>query len=112
MKLKQDLYNMRFAIIIILIYFIFAQTLFGNICPFIIITNKPCPACGLTRASLCICTGEFSKAIEYNESVFLWWITIILFIVDRYIHKIKFFIIIPIITCIITIMIYLIKIFN
>ena len=110
-KLKQDIFNARYAILIIIIYCVFAQTIWGDVCWFKIVTNIPCPACGLTRASVSLLRGDISKTIEYNSSVFLWWITIILFFIDRYIHKIKGYIICPIITCLYTIIIYIIKIF-
>ena len=82
--LKKDLYQFRFAIIAIFLYFIFTQLLFETVCPFRILFHFPCPACGLTRASISLLCGNFIQAFQYNITVVFWWILIILFIIDRY----------------------------
>ena len=89
-KIKQDIYENRIPIIIIIIYIIVTQTIFGMICPFRILTGISCPACGLTRASISLLKGDIPTAINYNPTVFVWWTFIILFFIDRYIHKFKF----------------------
>lgn len=44
-------------------------------CAFRIITGRPCPFCGLTRALACALHGEFQAASEYN---FLWFLAVLL----------------------------------
>jgi hypothetical protein len=87
--LKKDLYNIRFALIILIIYCIFMQINFGSICPLKGFLNISCPACGLTHATISLFTLNFKKAIYYNPTVFIWIPTIILWAIDRYIHNIK-----------------------
>lgn len=111
--LKKDLYQFRFAIIAIFLYFIFTQLLFfGTVCPFRILFNFPCPACGLTRASISLLCGNFIQAFQYNITVVFWWILIILFIIDRYFYKLKFkvFPTLFIIVGILTLLLYVIRI--
>lgn len=110
--LKKDLYQFRFAIIVILFYFILAQILFDTICPFKILFGFPCPACGLTRASISLFSGNLVQALQYNITVVFWWILIILFVIDRYFYKFKFSIFptLFIIVGILTLLCYVIRI--
>lgn len=112
-KLKKDIYNLRIAIIPIILCVIIMQITLGTICPLKGLIGIPCPACGLTHATIYLLTGNFEKAIQANPTVFLWLTTIMLFIVDRYIHKlkIKVFPYIFIITGSITIIWYIFKYF-
>lgn len=88
-KIKKDLYNIRYAIIILLIYAILMQIIFSTLCPIKAIFGIDCPGCGLTHATIYMLTGKFSDAINANYTVFLWWGLIILFLIDRYIHKLE-----------------------
>lgn len=113
-KIKKDLYNMRYAIIILLIYVIFMQIIFSTVCPIKAIFGIDCPGCGLTHATIYMLTGRVSDAINANYTVFLWWGLIILFFIDRYIHKlkIKVFPDMTIVVAMITIIRYIIIISN
>lgn len=109
--LKKDLYNLRFAIIPLIIFCIIMQTVFKTVCLLKAFTGIDCPACGLTHATVYLVTGRFQQAIDSNPTVFLWLITIFLFCFDRYIHnlKIKVFPLFFIITGITTIIWYCFK---
>lgn len=89
-KLKEDFYKYWHIILIILLYLIFMQIFFGQVCPFRIFLHTDCPGCGLTHATIYMFKGQLMNAINANYTVFLWWILAILFFVDRYIHKFKF----------------------
>lgn len=110
-KLKKDIYNLRFAIPIIILCIILMQSILGTVCPLKGITGIPCPACGLTHASIYLLTGRFEQSFNSNPTAILWIITICLFIIDRYIHKLKIdiFPYIFIITIVITIVWYILK---
>ncbi len=112
--LKKDLYNIRFAIILLVIYGIIMQVNFNTVCPFLALTNIRCPACGLTHAVIYFFSFQFDKAFAANGSVLLWIITLFLFVFDRYIYnlKIKPFPTLFIITGIITLLIYLLQLFS
>ena len=105
-KLKEDIYNIRFAIILIIIYVLLTEIIFGKICPINILFNVDCPGCGLTRAAIALFTLNIKKSLEFNSTCILWLITILLFIIDRYIKKLSIkpfpylFIIVSIITII------------
>lgn len=88
--LKKDLYNIRFALLLLILYCTFMQLFFGTVCPLKAFANIPCPACGLTHATIYLLMGNFKKALSANPTVLLWLGTIFLFFFDRYIHPIKF----------------------
>lgn len=114
-KLKQDIKEYKIPIILTSIYCIFMQLVFGAMCPFKVFLHVDCPGCGLTRATIALLKGDISKSLHYNYTCIFWLITILLFIIDRYIKplKIKPFPTLFIITCIITIIRYiLIVVFN
>lgn len=58
--------------IIWLLTFIMPKTGLGfNICPVRIVTDFPCPLCGITRSLTCISHGDFSAAFNYHPLGFL-----------------------------------------
>ncbi|MBP3284384.1 MAG: DUF2752 domain-containing protein [Clostridia bacterium] len=89
-KAKKDLYQIRFVLLILVLYGILTQTLFGTVCPFLILMGFPCPGCGLTRATFCLFTGNFAGAIELNWTVFLWLGLIVALLIERYIKPFPF----------------------
>lgn len=111
--LKQDLENLKPAIIPIIIYFIVMQILFKTVCPLKAFTGINCPGCGLTHATIYLFTGKIKESLDANPTCIFWLITIFLFIIDRYIKqlKIKPFPYLFIITAIITITWYFINIY-
>ncbi|MBR2827932.1 MAG: DUF2752 domain-containing protein [Bacilli bacterium] len=112
-KIKEDFHNYRISIFVILIYLLFMNLIFHNVCPIKILFKIDCPGCGLTRAILSFLKGDIIKSLEYNYTYPFWIITIILFFVDRYFYKLKIkpFPTLFIITSIITLLRYFINIF-
>jgi len=108
-QLKKDLRDYIVPIIIVLAYFIIMELIFGLTCPIKILFHIDCPGCGLTRAFIAFFTGNIRKALHYNYSFIFWLLTIVLFIINRYIKplKIKPFPVLFIITCLITIIRYI-----
>lgn len=109
-KLLKDLYNYKIIIIVLIIYILFMQLKFGEICIIKVLFNKNCPGCGLTRAFIYLLKGDFNKSIETNFTLIFWIVFIILFVTDRYIKKLNFRIVPSalIILCVITFIRYLI----
>ena len=107
--LQQDLKRYWYAIIIVIIYLISMELIFGHTCIFKAIFHVDCPGCGLTRATLALLKGDIKSSLHYNYTCIFWWLTFILFFIDRYIKslKIKPFPVLFIITCIITIVRYI-----
>lgn len=110
-QLKKDLYNLRFVLPILFIYFLVTQMIFKTVCIFKIIFHHDCPGCGLTRACLCILTGQFTKSLEYNPSAIFWLISIFLLLIHRYVKRFKYeiFPYVFIVPCIITLVVFLIR---
>ncbi len=109
--LKKDIYNLRYALIIIFVYCFVMQFFCGTVCPFKAFLNIDCPACGMTRATIYLLTGNFRKSMEYNPTTFFWLISIFSFLIDRYVKKLKIrpFPLLFIISGVITISWYILK---
>lgn len=88
-KICSDLYRIRWGCLAVCIYGILAQSIFGTVCPFKIMTGLDCPGCGLTRGSLCVLTGQWSRAVSYNVMSFAWVILILFLLVQRYLMNKK-----------------------
>ena len=110
--LKEDLKKIIIPLCILIPYCIVTQIVFKTVCPFKIITGINCPGCGLTHSVIYFFMGKFDQSFQYNQSCLLWIISIVLFIVDRYIYSFKRNIVFCsfIISALATIIIYLIKI--
>lgn len=108
-SLKKDLFQFRYGILIAFIYIIVMELVFHMTCPFLAFFNFPCPACGLSRAVICLFTFRFKKSLYYNKSAIFWLITIGLFLIDRYFYslKLKPFPTLFIITSIVTLIVYI-----
>ena len=53
-------------IVLIIIYFILSNIIFGYVCPSMIFVGLPCPACGLTRAGILLLTGNFLASFRMH----------------------------------------------
>jgi hypothetical protein len=47
------------------------------VCTFRIVTGKPCPTCGMTRATCALARGEWAKAMAYHPLVIPFWVTLV-----------------------------------
>ena len=112
-QLKKDLKDFKIPIIVIIIYCTIMEIFFNGVCPFREFLHIDCPGCGLTRATIALLKGDISKSLHLNYTCMLWLLTIGLFIIDRYIKplKIKPFPVLFIITCIITMIRYILIVF-
>ncbi|MFC1840338.1 DUF2752 domain-containing protein [Thermodesulfobacteriota bacterium] len=53
-----------------------------NTCCFRLITSKPCPFCGLTRAFASAIHGDFRSAFVYH---WFWWLAVIILVIGGFI---------------------------
>ena len=94
-KIKQDIYKNKLAIFFVFIYLFSMQILFKTWCPIKAIFNMECPGCGLTHALLYLLRGQFINAFYANYTIFLWLPLFFIFIANKYIHKFKRNIVLP-----------------
>lgn len=88
-RLKEDVVQIRFALIPVIIYLVFMQIFFGTVCPFKAFFKIDCPGCGLTHSIYYLLQGNIKLSLYYNWTGILWFILIVLFGVDRYVKKLK-----------------------
>lgn len=110
-KFKNDFKYICITIVILIIYIEAMTLILGELCPIHAIFKFKCPGCGLTHASIYLLTGRFKESWEANPSCIFWWISMISYVIDRYVKefKIKPFPTMFIITGLITLVVYVIK---
>lgn len=84
-RLWEDIRRNRLPLALLLLYGVATQMLFQTVCPWAILTHLPCPACGLTRAGLCVCTLHLREALRLNATICLWGPYLIYAFVLRYV---------------------------
>lgn len=62
MNLKRR--NLLLIVLTVVIIYAVINVIIG--CPFRNITGIPCPACGLTRATVCLFKGDIASAFKFN----------------------------------------------
>lgn len=82
--LKRDLYRSRFVIAGVAAYYLIMRLSFGISCPSVLITGRPCPACGMSRAFLMLITGKPGEAMACHPFIIPVLALAVLFIVRRY----------------------------
>ena len=109
--LKNDIKRLWLPLIIIAVYFIVMLAIFGEVCPMLIATHFPCPACGLTRAAFSLMKLDPGAAWTYNPAIYL-WIPLLIFMLILHFRgkKSKLTIPLAIFTALATIVIYILRI--
>lgn len=85
--LAGDLRRLCPAAAALLIYGIVTHLVFDRFCPMLILTDFPCPGCGMTRALFLVLTGHFSAAWKFHPPVYGWIFLGLAFGVRRYVIK-------------------------
>jgi len=88
-RLWSDVYNLRYALLGIILYFVAVHIVFGQFCPAVILFRFPCPGCGMTRALYLALTGRWTAAWELQPWVFGWIVLGFMFVVNRYVRNRK-----------------------
>lgn len=83
-RLREDLYELRYALLGIAIYYITVHVIFGQFCPMMIVLHLPCPGCGMTRALFLVLSGHWRQAWQLQPLIYGWMLLAILFVVNRY----------------------------
>lgn len=83
-QLRKDLYDLRYALLGLAVYYVLVHILFGQFCPMMIVLHFPCPGCGMTRALFLVLSGQWQQAWRLQPLVYGWSLLAILFAVNRY----------------------------
>lgn len=69
-RLSADLWEYRYALIGLALYYLFTKLLGMPFCPMRALTGFPCAGCGLTRAFLYLAGGKITEAARMNPMAF------------------------------------------
>lgn len=83
--LCKDIKEARWAIISIIAYFVIMKTIFHTVCPMVLFTGFPCPACGLTRAGVKLLKLDFSGAFLMHPFIYPIMMLVLCFFVEHYV---------------------------
>lgn len=87
--LKNDIKSAKWAIMIIIAYFVLGSKVMHSTCPMVWLTGFPCPACGLTRAGIRLLHLDFAGAWQMHPFIYAIGICVAVFAWNRYIAKRK-----------------------
>ena len=90
-NVRQDIRNYYKGILLVVLYIVVMDVLFRKMCPMVLVTGMPCPACGLTRAGWYVITLQWAKAWQMNPLIFPIGIAFAYAIFCRYIRGIKIY---------------------
>lgn len=86
-QLKEDIKAYYKGMLLVLVYIIAANSLLGKMCPMVLLTGLPCPACGLTRAGLDVMCFHFADAWRMNPVIFPIGAFLFYFLICRYVLR-------------------------
>ncbi|MGN1166728.1 MAG: DUF2752 domain-containing protein [Lachnospiraceae bacterium] len=85
----KDINSAKWAIMFIVAYFVVLKKYFYTVCPMVLFTGIPCPACGLTRAGYKVLHLDFFGAFEIHPFIYPILLLIVIFFVERYVLQKK-----------------------
>lgn len=68
-------------------YFLIGRFFLYSLCPMVVLTGFPCPACGMTRAVLSVLRGNFEAAWQLHPFSYVFLLLAAVFAVRRYFLK-------------------------
>lgn len=83
-RLLKDMKSAKWAMVIIIAYFVVFKRVFYSMCPLVVLTGFPCPGCGLTRAGFAVLSLDFADAWRIHPFIYAFIVFIILFCINRY----------------------------
>lgn len=83
----QDLKNIKWALLVLAVYYVITYIFFREFCLMRIISGLPCPGCGATRAGVLLLSFRWQEAFEMNPTIFLWVPYIVYLLWNRYFGK-------------------------
>lgn len=83
-RVAADIRKYGIAAVIYALYALLVELLFGAFCPLVIFCGIPCPGCGVSRAALCLLTGRWRQAWQFNPMIFPIALAAAYFLGNRY----------------------------
>lgn len=68
--LWKDIKDVKWAIIIIIAYFVLGRYFLYSLCPMVMVTGLPCPGCGLTRAGFTLLRLDLAGAYRIHPFIY------------------------------------------
>lgn len=111
-RIGEDIRKNGMAFVIVAIFLVICNFLFGTVCPIAFFFGVPCPGCGMTRAAFALLRGDFRLAAQYNATIYLWALYGVLWLIDRYViaKKGKLSTVLLIVVCLLTLGYYFYRI--
>lgn len=85
--LWKDIKDAKWAIMLVIAYFVLGKYFLYSLCPMVVITGFPCPGCGLTRAGFRLLGLDFAGAFQMHPMIYPIAAYLGLFCWNRYIRK-------------------------
>lgn len=84
-RILKDIKEYGWAVAVFVGCYVLIHCFFDAFCPLLVATGIPCAGCGLTRAFLFLCSGQFGRAMHMNPSVLPVLAFVLYFMFYRYI---------------------------
>lgn len=85
--LLNDIKSAKWAIALVIAYFVFGRKILHSMCPMVVLTGFPCPACGLTRAGCAMLGLDFKGAWQLHPFIYPIAALLVCWCAGRYILK-------------------------
>lgn len=72
------------VITLVITHFTVLKYFLYSLCPSVLVTGFPCPACGLTRAGILLLSGEFAEAAKMHPFIYVIAALAVVFFIYRY----------------------------
>lgn len=83
--LFKDIMSAKWAIIVIVAYFVLLKNILHSLCPMVLLTGMPCPGCGMTRAGFKVLHFDFAGAWRVHPFIYAVIVLAVIFAAERYI---------------------------
>jgi len=80
-----DIKSAKWAIALVIAYFVFLRKILGSMCLMVMLTGLPCPGCGLTRAGFAVLGLDFAGAWKIHPFIYPIMLLVVAYAVKRYI---------------------------
>lgn len=80
----RDLQSWKWGLIVLIVYFGAMKNFLYSLCPVVMLTGFPCPACGMTRAGALLLKLEVKEAMAVHPFIYAFAILAVIFGVNRY----------------------------